>query len=448
MFARNPIVSRRGRIAAVVALGCSPLAFVFLRLVPCASSDEPPATERVSVATSGVQAAGESLAPAISADGRRVAFVSWASNLVAGDTNAVGDLFLRDRVSGTTACISVASSGVPANGESYEPAISADGGWVAFVSDASNLVAGDTNQVGDVFVHQLSSGSTVRASVASNGGEADAASNAPVLSGDGRFVAFHSSASNLVVNDTNKQSDVFVRDLQTGTTERVSVSASGAQADGMSESASISESGRFVAFASTAPNLVSPADENRVWDVFVRDRDMGSVIRASVPSSGCEGNGHSVAPSISADGSSIAFESEATNLVAGDTNGRADVFVRDLGAGTTTRVSVNSSGAQGNGRSTHPSISADGRYVAYLSAASNLVAGDTNGAPDVFLFDRTNGSIARVSLGSLDVQGNKASTWSVLSRDGRFVAFPSASTQLVDGDSNAAMDVFVRGPLF
>jgi Tol biopolymer transport system component len=319
---------------------------------------------------------------------------------------------------------------------------------VAFTSEATNLVTNDANQVSDIFVHDMSSGVTVCVSTALNGGQADAASNAASVSGTGQYIAFQSRATNLVSGDTNGVSDIFLRDTQGATTERISVSASGAQADGASEGVAISEDGRFVAFASAATNLVTPADTNNVWDVFVRDRLNSTVLCASVSTSGAQGDAQSIAPAIAADGSVVAFESDATNLVAGDTNDCSDVFVRDFAAGTTTRVSVGPSGAQANGRSTHPSISADGRYVAFLSYASNLVTGDTNGAPDVFVYDRQAGTTTRVTVSTDGGQSDKAATWPALSRDGRFVSFPSRAAQLVAGNSNGEVQVFVRGPLF
>jgi Tol biopolymer transport system component len=405
------------------------------------------ATDIVSCVTGGVQANAESMAPAISADGRYVAFVSWSTNLVSGDTNGFGDVFVRDRESGITTRISVASDGTQANGESYEPAISADGRYIAFTSEASNLVAGDTNKQSDVFVHDMATGSTVRASVASDGTAGNGGSRGAAISSDGRYLVFESDASNLVAGDTNQQTDVFLRDLQAGTTERVNLSPSGAEAVGMSLGAVVSDDGRYVAFASTAANLISPPDANGTWDVFVRDRTNATVVRVSVSSSGVEGNGASLAASISADGRFVAFESQATNLVGGDTNGRADVFVRDLIAGTTSRVSVGTAGVQGNAPSTHPSLSSDGRYVTFVSEASNLVTGDTNNMQDVFIYDQQAGATVRVSVDAFGAQAQGASLWPTISRDGRYVAFPCGAA-LTAGDTNGVADIFVRGPLF
>jgi Tol biopolymer transport system component len=280
--------------------------------------------------------------------------------------------------------VSVASDGAQGNGDSFDNSISADGRYIAFASRASNLVAGDTNGKQDIFVHDRLTGQTTRVSVASDGAQGNGDSGQPVISADGRFVAFYSSASNLVPGDTNGVEDVFVHDRLTGQTTRVSVASDGAQGNGPSWGPSISADGRFVAFESRASNLV-PGDTNGTTDVFVHDRHTGQTMRVSVASDGREGNSYSWLARISADGRFVVFTSDASNLVAGDTNGTWDVFVHDRLTGQTTMVSVASDGTPGNGRSIGVSISGDGRFVAFMSEASNLVAGDTNGTWDVFV---------------------------------------------------------------
>ncbi len=225
---------------------------------------------------------------------------------------------------------------------------------------------------------------TERVSVSSAEAEGNYRSNWSSVSADGRYVAFSSLADNLVAGDTNGVVDVFVRDRVTGITDRVSVSGAGEQGNDWSNWPSISADGRYVAFMSTANNLVA-GDTNGSWDVFVRDRVSGETERVNVSSAGAEANGPSGYSVISADGRYVAFMSDATNLVPGDTNGRADVFVRDRMAGETQRVSVSSAGVEADGRSDENSISADGRYVAFGSRASNLVPGDTNGTRDIFV---------------------------------------------------------------
>jgi Tol biopolymer transport system component len=339
----------------------------------------------VSVASDGTQGNSHSGSPSISADGRYVAFASYASNLVPGDTNGVMDVFVHDRLTGQTTRVSVASDGTQGNGESRYPSISADGRYVAFMSYASNLVPGDTNGKADVFVHDRLTGQTTRVSVASDGTQGNGDSwGWPSISADGRYVAFESSASNLVPGDTNGRADIFVHDRLTGQTTRVSVASDGTQGNNSSVWPSISADGRYVAFMSYASNLV-PGDTNGALDIFVHDRLTGQTTRVSVASDGTQGNGYSWDSSISADGRYVAFESWASNLVPGDTNGKQDIFVHDRLTGQTTRVSVASDGTEGNNNSGWPSISADGRYVAFHSDASNLVPGDTNGRADVFV---------------------------------------------------------------
>jgi Tol biopolymer transport system component len=400
---------------------------------------------RSSVSSSEAQADGQNDYPSVSADGRYVAFQSLATNLVSGDTNGFGDVFVRDHQTGDTERVSVDSSGTQADGESLNAAISSEGRYVAFVSAATNLVPGDTNDVFDVFVHDRDTGVTERVSVDSTGAQADFHSFdfPPSISGDGRYVAYYSQAFNLVAGDTNNHADVFVHDRDTGVTERVSVDSTGAQANSSSfGEPSISGDGRNVAFISTATNLV-PADTNGTYDVFVHDRDTDITERVSVDSTGTQADFGGDAAAISGDGRYVAFQSFGSNLVAGDTNGANDVFVHDRDTGVTERVSLDSTGAQADFGSSQPSISGDGRYVAFASDATNLVPGDTNGIQDVFVHDRTNGWTQRASLGVFYQQADTFSFLPSISGDGRYVAFESA-TNLVDNDTNGVADVYLK----
>ncbi|MBF5033771.1 PD40 domain-containing protein [Micromonospora sp. ANENR4] len=380
----------------------------------------------------------------MSRGGRFVSFASRASNLVPGDTNAVDDVFIRDRFTATTSRVSVSSSGAQGNAYSTGPATSGSGRYVAFVSAASNLVPGDTNGVPDVFVRDRLAATTTRVSVAASGAQGDAESTVPSISYDGRFVAFSSFASNLVPGDTNGVPDVFVRDRLLGTTTRVSVSGAGAQGNGLSgfTSSTISGGGRYVIFYSVASNLV-PEDTNGLADIFVRDRLLGTTSRVSVSSTGGQADGASSGPAISADGRFVAFSSSASNLVSGDTNGAEDVFVRDLAAGVTRRVSVKPGDAQGNGPSNQPALSGDGRRVAFVSQASNLVAGDTNAAEDVFLAGWWVGTTTRLSVSAEGAQADDGSNDPSIDYSGRSVSFTSFATNLVFGDTNGMLDVFV-----
>jgi Tol biopolymer transport system component len=403
-------------------------------------------TTRVSVDSSGGQANSISYSPSVNSDGRFIAFESDASNLVANDTNGDWDVFVRDLQTRTTERVSVDSSGTQAIGASFEASISSDGRFVAFNSRASNLVSGDTNSRLDVFVRDLQTGTTQRVSVDSSGTQANGISYSPSISSDGHFVAFTSDARNLVPSDTNSQLDVFVRDLQTGTTERVSVRGTDTQADGASYSPSVNSDGRFIAFESDASNLVAN-DTNGDWDVFVRDLQTGTTERVSVDSSGAQATRASFSPSIGSDGRFVAFISRASNLVANDTNGDWDVFVRDLQTRTTERVSVDSSGAQATGASfwpgSLPSISSDGHFVAFTSDAPNLVPG-YNRWNDVLVHDRQTGTTQRVSVDSLGTPAKGWSQESSISSDGRLVVFQSYASNLVVNDTNVTGDIFVH----
>ncbi|MEW6747731.1 MAG: hypothetical protein AB1486_33800 [Planctomycetota bacterium] len=346
----------------------------------------------------------------------------------------------------TTTRVSVNRDGVEGNGKSRHATLSVNGRFIAFASDATNLVFDDTNGVVDIFTYDRRTGLTERVSVATGGTEGDDVSyRIPAITPDGRFVAFYSLATNLVTDDGNGFADVFVRDRQTGTTSRASISSLRDEGNGNSYDAALSADGRFVAFWSRASNLVA-GDTNGFDDVFVHDRQTGVTSRVSVSSSGGEGTGKSRMPSISGNGQFVAFWSDASNLVAHDTNGYADVFVHDMVSGSTVLVSVSVSGEQGNGDSLLPVLSADGNRVAFASAASNLVSSDTNGVLDVFVRDIAAGSICRVSVSSSDQEGNGESKNAFVSPDGQFVGFQSFATNLVADDGNEDCDIFVRGP--
>jgi len=398
--------------------------------------------ERVSVDNSGGEGDGGSNYPSISSDGRYVAFDSNATNLVAGDTNARGDVFVYDRDSDTIERVSVDNSGIQGNDGSYNPSISSDGRYVAFVSSATNLVTGDTNTDSDVFVYDRDTNEIERVSVDGSGVQGNDYSQDPSISSDGRYVAFESPATNLVTGDTNASTDVFVYDRDANEIERVSVDNSGGQGNGYSYRPSISSDGRYVSFYSFATNLVT-GDTNARSDVFVYDRDTNEIERVSVDNSGGQGNNNSYNTRISSDGRYVAFHSEANNLVTGDTNADRDVFVYDRDTDTIERVSVDNSGMQGNDDSEYPSISSDGRYVAFTSHATNLVTGDTNTDSDVFVYDRDTDTIERVSVDNSGVQGDDVSEYPSISSDGRYVAFESDAANLVTGDTNARDDVFV-----
>jgi Tol biopolymer transport system component/carbonic anhydrase/acetyltransferase-like protein (isoleucine patch superfamily) len=382
--------------------------------------------------------------PAISADGSAVAFESSSGGLVPGDTNGYKDIFVFQVDTGAIHRASVSSSGTQANGASRDAAISADGRYVTFLSSATNLVSGDTNSVDDCFRHDVQTGTTIRVNVTQGGAQATGGGcSYPSISASGSRIAFAGYGPNLVPGDTNSAPDAFVRDVDAGTTTRVSVSTSGTQANGQSFAPRMSADGTKVMFSSLASNLVS-GDTNSARDVFVRDLAGNTTTRVSTTSGGAQGNGESSEfMSWSADNQFVAFRSDATNLVAGDTNGKSDVFVKNLSTGAIVRASAQS-GVQGNGRSHYPSLSGDGRYVAFYSDSSNLAADDTNGSSDVFVKDLVADTLTLVSRSETAV-GNGDSTVMAcsLSQDGSRVAIQTSATNLYPGDASPLTDVLI-----
>jgi Tol biopolymer transport system component len=459
-------------------------------------------TLRVSVSSSGFLGGDLSGVPSISGDGNLVAFSSFASNLVPGDTNGRVDCFVRDIVAGTTRRVSVASDGTQADGDSVRPSLSGDGRRLSFVSRATTLHPEASTSARRAYIHELGSATTrvvssgAGASVASatlgrrsrwlcllgsglldgagSGGadlvlhdldkglfESASASGpgvvangpsrlggtAPCLSRDGRWSVFVSDATNLVPRDLNGVRDAFLGGVGFRRTQRLSLSSSGAEADGASSGGCLAGRGRFAAFSSVATNLVF-ADGNGVQDIFVRDIHRGLTERVSLSSTGVAGNGASHSPALSASGRFVAFVSDASNLVQDDGNGVADIFVRDTASGTTRRVSVAGDGSEADAACGGPVLSANGRFVAFHSSATNLVAGDLNGVLDVFLHDRQTGQTKRVSLHSDGTQassgGHLGSRDPSLSGSGRYVAFRSDASGLVDGPSNGVIQAYLH----
>ena len=397
-----------------------------------ATSGAAQTTTRASVDSAGVQAGNASSAPSISADGRYVAFQSDATNLVPGDTNGTTDVFVHDAVTGSTVRVSLDSSGGELPGISLDPAISGNGRRVAF---SYGQPAGQF----DVYVRDLGTGQTSLVSATPGNVPGNSTSYVPAISAGGRYVAFFSYASDLVPGDVGGYIDCFVRDLATGTTSLVSRNSAGVQGneDVGSGGPAISSNGRFVAFSSRASNLVT-GDSNNAVDVFRRDTltNTTELVSAGQPF------GSAIAEvSISGDGRIVVFATDAA-LVAGDTNGNFDVYARDMVAGTTTRVSVDSAGAQVSGYCVDSTISADGRCVAFRSNSNDLVPGDSNGAVDIFVRDLVAQRTTRASISSHGFEGDADSQTPAISADGSRVAFESAATNLVPGDTNAVSDVF------
>jgi Tol biopolymer transport system component len=400
-------------------------------------------TTRVSVDNQGRQSPdGQNFAPAISANGRWVAFDSDADTFVPGDTNERTDVFVRDTKTGRTERVSVSSGGAQGDDHSWTPQISADGRWVAFVSDATNLVPGDTNrfrgeELGtDVFLHDRRTHRTTRLNLAIDGRQTEGG-NSPMLSADGHYVVYN-AAKPLVSTGTDEDLEgMFVYNTRTGKRERLP--------NIVGDDPSISADGRYVVFASEVRDLV-PNDTNRKYDCFLYDRKTHKTTLISVNDKGRQGNNESNGVVISPNGRYVAFSSTASNLVPGDTNKLDDVFVRDLKTGRTTRISLTATGRQARGRSGGPVLSGDGRYVVYLSEADIVGRGVLDPAVyDVFLYDRRTRTVSRVNIAPNGAGANGDTTsFPAISSDGRHVAFASRASNLVPGDTNLRDDVFVR----
>ncbi|MEA2153872.1 MAG: hypothetical protein QOE11_12 [Solirubrobacteraceae bacterium] len=412
----------------------------------------PQRTVRVRLAQAG-NPNGSSSQPALSADGRFVAFASSATNLGAQEdgNGPLRDVFVFDQGSGAVRLVSAGPAGEPADGSSSRPVLSADGSRLAFASRATNLVPGDANGFADVFVAGPEAG-LVRASVAADGGEADGASGEPDLSADGTLLAFTSSADNLVAGDADGHDDVFVTDLGTGVVTLVSAPRGEDPSDGDSSAPAISPDGRFVSFSSSATNLVA-GDSDAQPDVFLRDLQTG---RTELVSAAPGGGGQNRAPAdgraqvsdVSRNGRFVVFESDASNLVARDRNRATDVFVRDRVAKRTRRVSLSTTNEEGRGASFLPSITPDGRFVAFESRADDLVPENARGL-DVFVREIDRNTTVLADVGARGrVRGRELTEprpdRPAMSADAATVAFVSSAADLVRGDTNRVADVFLR----
>lgn len=442
--------------AVTISTGLGGMALVVALLALTSDSAEtqvvipvPPA-QPVSVAFSGGSPNGNSSGAATSGDGRCTAFYSDATNLIPFTRTSFTNVFVYDRDVGQTTQVSIGFNGQQPNGPSqaqrFRPSIDRDCTCVGFSSDASNLVPNDTNGKTDVFIRDLLSMTTELASFGIDG-PANGASSFTSVDGDCSRMAFHSVASNLVPDDTNGASDVFVYERGGGIT-RVSVGPGGEQANGPSITPSMSADGRCVAFASGATNLLPGVpDTNGVLDIYV-ECDGEVYCRASVSSSGAEANAVSFLPALNADGTIVAFKSNATNLVSNDRNQVADVFVHNCLTGETVRASVGTQGQEGNDIAIPPTISGDGRFVAFGSFASNLVSGvNTNMVSQVYVRDLLNMTTELISTGpnGRPANGGVPDIPPSISLDGSFVAFQSVASNIVPGfDPHGYLDVYIR----
>jgi Tol biopolymer transport system component len=377
--------------------------------------------------------------PSISGDGRVIAFRSF---FVAPP--AIGYCHRR---TGTCGDASLDSSGVGADAASYNPAVSANGRYVAF-DTAAALTAGDGNGASDVFVTDLKTGRAAIASVSSSGVQGNGASYRPTISADGSVVAFTSHARNLTGSPPRGDRNVFLHDMNTGATVQVNVDARGAPAADRADFASISADGRSVAFEARQLHATSGSGARANPQVFVRSLEIGDTSLVSKSDGRQAGMGPSVHPAISGDGRFVAFQSAASNLVPSDTNHCSDVFVRDRRRRTTARVSVRPSGGQANGPSEDPAISNHGGFVAFHSTASNLVPSSTGSPVGIYLrIRRGELTTLRADVSDDGAAANGGSFSPAISADGRFVAFTSVASNLSPDATDGESNVFVRGPL-
>lgn len=391
----------------------------------------------------------------MSADGNTIVFANAANTVVAGDVGAFDDIFVRNVLAGTTTRASVDATNTSPNSFSYDPSVDTTGTKVVFTSEATDIVTPDGNGTGDVFMRNMTlippaAGALTRISSTAGGGAGNDWSEDPTVSSDGNVVAYESWATNLTTPAaTGNRQQILVRNISGATTTMASV-VSSTTTEGTGNGSfdpSLDADGSVVAFESDSTNLLGAGvDTNAVRDVFVHDMIANTTTRVSVDSTGLQVNGRSDNPSISADGTKVAFQSNATNLIATDSNGATDIFVRDLTAGTTTRVSVRANGIQsiqGKGASTDPVVSPDGRYVLFASTAPNLVAGDTNGVADIFLHDLVTRVTSRISVQTGGDQGTGASSFPAVSANG-VVSWTYAGTDFAALDTNGRDDIYAR----
>ncbi len=382
-----------------------------------------------------------------SADGKLLVFSSDASNLVTGDTNGVSDIFLANLTTGAVVRVSVLADNTQANGPSLFPSISADGRYVAFQSSATNLVTGDANDSSDIFVKDLQSGAVTLISAAAGGAIGDDFSRDPAISADGNSVVFSSFASNLTTDDTDHFLDVFRKNVQSGQIDLVSKTSAGVKgdADSISDAGpAISSDGRYIAFGTNATNfLPAGGDGNGKADIYRKDMTSGDLVLVSADATGTIGNDDSTSPLISADGNTVVFGSAASNLIANDTNAKLDVFAKNLTTQTVTRASVAADGSELASDSLNPSVNGDGTKISFVTMAA-VAAGDANQANDVYLRDISQATTTRLSTRSDGSEAPGGGDGGRLSPNGASVAFSSETNDFNAGDGNSLADVYVK----
>lgn len=402
--------------------------------------------ERISVAADGSQSSAISYAPSgrsLSADGRYALFISDASDLVAGDQNQVADLFLRDRLAATTVRVNVSSSGAEANGGTVSGALSPDGRFVVFDSFASNLVPEDTSTLADIFLHDRDPDGNGLFDEGNGTTERVSISSAELEANGPSWWASVSDDGNLVAVDANNADDIFVRNRASGTTTRASLDDANLGANDDCDQPQISGDGRYVVFMTVATNFGGKS--GFTWDLFVRDRSAGTLRQVNVDAAGVPGDDQAFSPSLSRDGRFVAFITGARNLWPGDDSGTSnDIFVKDLVTGAVECASVDLGGSAGGGCADKPQLSADGHHVFFASGADDLVAHDLNREVDLFARDLAAGTTRAVAIDCTGAPIGAANVIGGASADGRFATFSSRSGEFVADDTNDLLDAFLH----
>ena len=406
--------------AAVTAAG------VCLLAAPALAAASGPSTV-LSVTTAGAPSA-LAFAGGLSADGRYATFSSNDGDLVPGDNNDAFDVFRRDLVRGVTVRVSVPVSGRTSTDTSggqgsRAPSISADGRFVAFTSASTNLTAATASGGPHLYVRDMQLGKTVLVDVTPSGAPSNGYPQNPSISADGTRVAFTSYAPDLVSGDTNDRTDVFVRDLTAGTTRRVNVTPAGKQSTDDIYDVSISGDGRYVAFSSASP--LGTGTSNGSKQIFVRDLQANTLKAVSRSAGGALGNDDSFGPTLSGDGSRITFTTQASNLTSPARTG-GGALLRDLTTGKTTLLDVTPAGTASSSPAFSPVLSSNGKAAVFYSAATDLTADDTNGKVDLFERDLSTGTTTLVSLSPRGDQlptGAQTTVPAALSADGGTVVF-------------------------
>ena len=399
----------------------------------------------LSMTTAGEKGNGRSMQPSLSADGRLVAFISEASNLVAADPDSRADIYVKDLQTGSIVLVSASSTGVKANRASDTPQISADGTTVAFMSEADNLDPADTDNDADIYVKDLVSGQVRLASSTDAGAAGNGPNTVPTMSGDGTLVAFESRASDLDPGDSDADADIYLKDLATGDLRLVSTNSLGVKANQQTLSPDLSTDGSRIAFNSNGSNM-DPADADELPDVYVKEIASGALTLASVTAAGVKGDRSAQWPSLSSDGMIVAFETHALNLDPRDAGASvsSDIYVKDLSSGSLSLATTSDAGDKGDGESFAPDLSQNGQRVSFISIATGLDPLDPDTLWDVYVKDLVTDDITLASISGPLRKAGGLSDHAAISPDGAAIAFDSTAANLDPRDSDALVDVYVK----